>query len=238
VSDRRSDLASALFRVRERIAVAARSVGREPDAITLIVVTKTYPATDVDLLQTLGIGDVGENRVDELVSKAAATTPQIHWHFIGQLQTNKVKSLVGVRGLSSVHSVDRPRLVRALSGAAAGAGRESELNCFAQVDLAEAAERDPGRGGVDVARLPDLAEQIAQAPGLRLAGLMAVAPVGADPGPVFGRLADLGAALRRDHPGATALSAGMSGDFEEAIRHGATHVRVGAAVLGPRRSDE
>jgi uncharacterized pyridoxal phosphate-containing UPF0001 family protein len=117
-------------------------------------------------------------------------------------------------------------------------GRESELDCFAQVDLTDTSERDPGRGGAEPTRLPELAEQIAQAPGLRLAGLMAVAPLGADPAPAFRRLADLGAALRREHPAATGLSAGMSGDFEEAIRHGATLVRVGAAVLGQRPSDE
>lgn len=237
MTGRRSELAAAVIRVRERIAQVARSVDREPDMVTLVAVSKTYPATDVDLLVELGITDVGENRVDELVAKAAAVTAGVRWHFIGQLQTNKVKSLVGVPGLVGVHSVDRPRLVRALSRAVTDAGR-AELACFAQVDLTGTAERDPGRGGVEPARLPELAEQIEAAPGLRLAGLMAVAPLGADAGPAFGRLADLGAALRRDHPAATGLSAGMSGDFEEAIRHGATHVRVGAAVLGPRRSDE
>ena len=238
MTDRRSELAAAVFRVRERIASVARSVDREPDAVTLVAVSKTYPATDVDLLVQLGVADVGENRVDELVTKAAAVTAAVRWHYIGQLQTNKVKSLVGVPGLVSVQSVDRPRLVRALSTAVTNAGRESALACFAQVDLTDPAERDPGRGGMAPAGLPELAGQIATAPGLRLAGLMAVAPLGADPGPAFGRLAVLSEALRRDHPGATGLSAGMSGDFEEAIRHGATHVRVGAAVLGPRRSDE
>jgi pyridoxal phosphate enzyme (YggS family) len=216
---------------------AARSAGRQPGAVTLVAVSKTYPAADVDLLAGLGIADVGENRVDEFVAKAATVTADVRWHFIGQVQTNKVKALVGVPGLVSVHSVDRPRLVTALSKAVSGV-RESELDCFAQVDLAGSGERDPGRGGVEPTGLPELAELIAQAPGLRLAGLMAVAPLDTEPGLAFGRLADLSADLQRTHPGATALSAGMSGDFEQAIRHGATHVRVGAAVLGPRRSDE
>jgi PLP dependent protein len=238
VSDRRSELAAAVFRVRERIAVAARSAGREPDAVTLVAVTKTRPATDVDLLAGLGLADGGENRVDELVAKAASVSVPVRWHFIGQLQTNKVKSLVGVPGLVSVHSVDRPRLVRTLSKAVSEAGREPDLDCFAQVDLSDAPLRDPGRGGVVPAELPALAEQIAAAPGLRLAGLMAVAPLGSAAGPAFARLAALSAAIRRDHPGATAVSAGMSGDFDEAIRHGSTLVRVGAAVLGARRTDE
>ena len=143
-------------------------------------------------------------------------------------------------GLAAVHSVDRARLVRALSTAVTStdAERTDDLSCFAQVDLADTGAKDLARGGVEPAELPALAAQIASAPGLRLAGLMTVAPLGVEPERAFERLASLAVRLRRDHPDATGLSAGMSDDFEAAIRLGATHVRVGAALLGRRRSDE
>lgn len=239
---RRAQLADALARVEERIARACATAGRRRAEVTLIVVTKTYPASDVRLLAELGVRDVAENRDQEAAAKAAecAGVP-VRWHFVGQLQTNKVRSVV--RYADYVHSVDRPRLVTALSAQAARAGRP-ELPCLIQVALEKegAPERagadGPGRGGAAPAEVPRLAEEITRAPGLRLAGLMTVAPLAGAyagrPADAFARLTDISRDLRVTVPAATMVSAGMSADFEEAIVAGATHVRVGSAVLGVR----
>jgi pyridoxal phosphate enzyme (YggS family) len=201
----------------------------------MIAVTKTYPAGDVVALAGLGVTDVGENRDQEAAGKAAevaAAGVRPRWHFIGQLQRNKARSVV--RYADVVHSVDSVRLARALSNAAAE--RDEPLEALVQVSI----DADPARGGAlpgsaDAdAGLDAVAEAVAGAPGLRLAGLMAVAPLGWPPERAFGRLAELAEGFRSVHPGATALSAGMSGDLEIAIRYGATHVRVGSALLGMR----
>jgi PLP dependent protein len=234
---RRAELAANLERVRERIAAACRAAGRSPDEVTLVTVTKTWPASDVRLLAGLGVADVGENRDQEAAPKAAACRDLgLRWHFLGQLQTNKCRSVAGYADV--VHSVDRGRLVAALSAAAERAGRT--LTCLVQVNLdppAGGAGERPGigpRGGVDPGGLPALADAVAAATGLRLGGVMAVAPPGGDPAPAFAELAGLAAALRADHPDAGWISAGMSGDLEAAVAAGATHVRVGTAVLGLR----
>ncbi|NJQ02406.1 YggS family pyridoxal phosphate enzyme [Streptomyces zingiberis] len=262
---RRAELAANLERVEERIAAACAAAGRERGEVTLIVVTKTYPAEDVRLLAGLGVRHVAENRDQDAAPKAAACADlPLTWHFVGQLQTNKVRSVAGYAGV--VHSVDRPRLVGALSTAAVRAGRE--LGCLIQVGLdAETAETaagtansrgagEPGqaegagragggarpdtggRGGSAPGAVAELADAVAAAEGLRLDGVMTVAPLAGpyagDPGAAFARLAEISSGLRARHPGATAVSAGMSGDLEEAIRAGATHVRVGTAVLGVR----
>ncbi len=226
---REDDLAANLAAVRERIAKACASAGRAADEVTLVAVTKTFPASDVRLLARLGVTDIAENRDQEAAPKAAecADLP-LTWHFIGQLQTNKVRSVL--RYADVVHSVDRDRLVRALSREAVRTGRTPR--CLVQVSLDDA----EGRGGVRPEGVPALAEAIASAPGLRLAGVMAVAPLGADPAPAFARLADVAASVRAAHPEATVISAGMSGDLEQAIACGATHVRVGTALLGGRRA--
>lgn len=226
---REDDLAANLHAVRERIAKACAVAGRSPGEVTLIAVTKTFPASDVRLLARLGVTDIAENRDQDAAPKAAecADLP-LTWHFVGQLQTNKVRSVLGYAGV--VHSVDRERLVRALSREAERSGRTPR--CLIQVSLDEA----EGRGGIRPAAVPALAEAIASAPGLRLAGVMAVAPLGADPAPAFARLAGVAASVRAAHPEATMISAGMSGDLEQAIACGATHVRVGTALLGGRRA--
>jgi pyridoxal phosphate enzyme (YggS family) len=228
------ELADALAAVRERIDTAARAAGRTADEITLIAVTKTYPATDAAELLRLGVGDLGENRVDDLRAKAAAV-PAARWHVIGQLQTNKVGKVIGLPGLTAIHSIDRPSLVGALGSALARRDeRTLPLDCFVQVDLDP--DPRPGRGGARPTEVAGLAAAVADTPGLRLAGVMAVAPLGRDPGDAFAELAQIAVLLRADHPHATAVSAGMSNDFEAAVRHGATHVRVGTALLGPRAS--
>ncbi len=227
MSDRSAELAANLAEVRARIEAACRAAGRDPAEVTLIVVTKTWPAEDVRLLAGLGVTDVGENRDQEAAPKAAACADLgLRWHFVGQLQTNKARSVV--RYADVVHSVDRAHLVAALGSAAERAGRR--VGCLVQVRL----EATEGRGGADPADVLALADQIGGAPALDLRGVMAVAPLGEPPEPAFARLADLAAELRRAHPSATWVSAGMSGDLEAAVAAGATHVRVGTAVLGRR----
>ncbi|MFG2050094.1 YggS family pyridoxal phosphate-dependent enzyme [Micromonospora sp. NPDC048935] len=233
--DRHAELAAGLAQIRSRIADACAQAGRDRAEVTMIAVTKTYPASDVVALAGLGVTDVGENRDQEAAGKAAevaAAGVRPRWHFIGQLQRNKARSVV--RYADAVHSVDSVRLARAL--AAATVDREVPLDAMLQVSIDGDAARggalpgsaDPGAG------LEPVAEAVADAPGLRLVGLMAVAPLGWEPERAFARLAEVAGAFRTVHPGATGLSAGMSGDFEIAIRYGATHVRVGSALLGMR----
>jgi len=220
-----AELTASLARLEVRLAAACAAVGRPREEVVLIAVTKTRPASDVAALRELGVRDVGENRDQEARAKAGEV-PGVRWHFVGGLQTNKARSVA--RYASAVHSADRAELVQALS---AGSQRaERVLDVLLQVSL----DGDPARGGALAADVPALAEQVAGAPGLRLAGVMAVAPVEADPAGAFGQLARLSATLRSDHPEAVAISAGMSGDLEQAIAAGATHVRVGTALLGRR----
>ena len=226
---RREELAANLVEVRARIDGAAGAAGRSGDEVTLVVVTKTWPASDVALLADLGVTDVAENRDQEARPKHdACSLLGLRWHFVGQLQRNKARSVAAYADV--VESVDRTELVPALDRAAEGRGRVLEI--LLQVDLQD--PPDPLRGGSAPADLPGLAALVAAAPALRLRGLMAVAPLGEDPARAFARLADASAALRRDHPEATVLSAGMSHDLEQAVAAGATHVRVGTAVLGGR----
>ena len=234
--DRLGELAAKLDSVRRRIDRARETAGR-PDEVRLVVVTKTFPASDVDLLARLGVTDVAENRDQEARLKHEACEPQaqaLTWRMIGQLQRNKVNHVV--RWADAVDSVDRQALVTPLGRAAEGAGRV--LGVLLQVNLDQ--QPEPGRGGVTPADLDALADAVAAAPGLRLDGVMGVAPhPGAAPvrdtaGPAFSRLRVLSERLRQTHPGATVLSAGMSADLEVAIENGATQVRVGGAILGAR----
>ncbi|MGA5637372.1 YggS family pyridoxal phosphate-dependent enzyme [Streptomyces cinereoruber] len=235
MTDRTAELAENLARVEARIAAACAAAGRAREDVTLIVVTKTYPASDVRILHGLGVRHVAENRDQDAAPKAAACADlDLTWHFVGQLQTNKVKSVVGYADV--VQSVDRSKLVSSLSAAAEK--RERELGCLIQVALdAESGERGD-RGGVSPDGIEELAAAVDDAPGLRLDGLMTVAPLAGpyagEPRAAFDRLMDLSTALRATRPAANMVSAGMSGDLEEAVAAGATHVRVGTAVLGVR----
>ncbi|GAA2407743.1 YggS family pyridoxal phosphate-dependent enzyme [Actinomadura vinacea] len=232
-AERRAELAANLADVRKRIAAASAAAGRGTGEITLVAVTKTFPASDVRLLAGLGLTDVAENRDQEAAPKAAATADlPLTWHFVGQLQSNKARSVAGYADV--VQSVDRPRLVTALSAAAVGLGRE--LRCLVQVSLDEPVPGGRARGGVAPDRAAELAGAVAAAEGLVLDGVMAVAPLDADPGPAFERLAGVAAEIRSAHPGAAVISAGMSGDLEPAIACGATHLRIGTALLGGRRA--
>jgi len=231
---RRDELAAGLAQTHERIARACDAVGRDPAEVTLIVVTKTYPATDLAVLADLGVTDVGENRHPEAGRKLAeldglGVTEPPRMHFIGGLQTNKAGAVS--RYADMVHSVDRIRLVEGLSRGAVASGRT--LGCLVQVDFDTT---DPGRAGAVPSDVAEVADRIAGAEGLRLDGVMTVAPLGVDPAPVFAHLAEISQQVRTSHPGATAMSAGMSGDLEDAVKAGATHVRVGRSVLGERGS--
>lgn len=222
---RRDELAASLAATRTRIATACEAAGRDADEVTLIVVTKLFPASDVRLLHDLGVRDVGENRHPEGRDKRASCDDlDLTWHYIGNLQSNKAAAVASYADV--VHSVDRAKLLQPL----ASAGRP--LDVLLQIDLDP--DPRPGRGGARPEALAVLAEQVLSTEWLRLRGLMSVAPLGADPAEAFARLAGLAALLRRDAPDATWISAGMSGDLEQAVAAGATHVRVGSAVLGSR----
>ena len=229
MSERRDRLEADLGRVRARVVEASRAAGRDPEEITLVVVTKFFPASDVRLLAELGVRHVGENRHQEAVEKAAECADlDLSWHFIGGLQSNKAAAVAAYADV--VHSVDRAKLVGGLARGAAE--RDRDLDVLVQVSL------DPpgadGRSGCDRGDVPALVERIGSAEGLRLRGVMGVAPLEGDPDDAFAELAAIAADVRAVEPGATWISAGMSGDLEQAVRHGATHLRIGSAVLGPR----
>jgi len=222
---RREELAAGLAAVEQRVGAACEDAGRPRSDVVLVAVSKTWPGSDVALLAELGVVDFGENKDQEAAAKAAGL-PGVRWHFLGRLQTNKARSVASYA--TAVHSLDRPRLADALSGGAERAGRT--LDVLVQVSL----DGDPDRGGAAPGDVPALADRAAGLPGLRLAGLMAVAPLGEEPARAFARLAELSRTLRRDHPAAVEVSAGMSGDLEAAVRAGATSVRVGTALFGHR----
>jgi pyridoxal phosphate enzyme (YggS family) len=226
---RRDELATNLERVRGRIATACERAGRSPDEVTLTVVTKFFPASDVRLLAGLGVRHVGENRHQEALGKAQDCSDlDLTWHFIGTLQSNKAAAVPAYA--SVVESVDRAKLLAPLGRGAHEADRR--LDVLVQVSLDDTPEA--GRAGAAPEQVPGLADAVATTPGLRLRGLMAVAPLGRDPQPGFEKLASLAARVRAEHPDATWVSAGMSGDLEAAVGCGATHVRIGSAVLGER----
>jgi pyridoxal phosphate enzyme (YggS family) len=229
---RRAELAANLADVRTRLAAACARANRDPAELTLVAVTKTWPAEDVLHLAELGVSDIGENRDQEAAPKAAAVAAagvQVRWHFVGQLQRNKARSVVGYADL--VHSVDSVRLAEALDHAAAQ-WRDRPLDVLVQVSIDGA----PGRGGTPPAELDAVTDAIAKAGALVLRGVMAVAPMDWPPARAFEELARIARHVRTQHPDATIISAGMSGDVEEAIDYGATHVRMGSALLGNRPS--
>jgi pyridoxal phosphate enzyme (YggS family) len=234
---RHSELVGALAAVRSRIADACAATGRDPRTVTLVAVTKTYPAADVVSLLALGALDIGESRDQEAAAKVAevqrlrAELPEPvrapRWHFVGRIQSRKCRSIAGYA--HAVHSLDRSELVGRLAEAVRQQEREP-LQVFLQVSL----DGDPSRGGILPADVARLADQVLASPELALLGVMAVAPIDADPDAAFAKLREVSEQLRRTHPQASAISAGMSGDFEAAVRHGATHLRIGSALLGRR----
>jgi len=226
-----TDLAANLDAVRARIDAAARAAGRDPSSVALLAVSKTWPADDVRALAALGQREFGENRAQEVLGKAGELGDlPIRWHFIGQLQRNKAAAVARLGAV--VHTVDRASLARTLDRA--GQDGERPVEVLVQVDLGGVAGELAARGGAAPDDVPELADLVASCTGLRLCGLMAVAPRGEEPRPAFDRLAALAARVRLDHPEAVELSAGMSGDLEDAVAAGATVVRVGTALFGDR----
>jgi PLP dependent protein len=220
-------LAQRLAEVDAGIADAARAAGRDPQSITRIVVTKFHPVSLVEELYALGVRDVGENRQQEFSRKAAVAghLEGLRWHFIGQAQTNKAKAIRAAA--SVVHSLDRPKLADALD---AGGDDETVLDVLLQINLTD----DLGRGGVRPAELEQLAEHVSGCRTLRLRGVMAVAPLDESPAVAFARLSTYSDRVRSVDPAASWISAGMTADYPEAIAAGATHLRIGSAITGPR----
>jgi pyridoxal phosphate enzyme (YggS family) len=236
VSDRSAELRAGLADVTARIDRARLAAGRLDD-VALVVVTKTFPASDVEILAALGVTDVAENRDQEAKAKRLATegsAPGVRWHMIGQLQRNKASSVA--RWADVVESVDRVELVAALGRAAAAHGRTLEVLLQVSLDAVVV----PGRGGADPADVAALAEAVAAEPALALRGVMGVAPfpgadgAAEDPDAAFARLQEVSRSLKEAWPQADRISAGMSGDLEQAVARGATQVRIGGAVLGQR----
>ena len=243
---RRAELTTRLRQVEERIDAACRAAGRARGDVHLIVVTKYFPSSDIEVLSELGVTDIGESRDQEASAKIESlppgVRPRLQVHFIGQLQSNKAGSVAAY--VDTVHSIDRDKLVIALDRAATAAGRD--IGVLVQVSLDVGASGSAGatsgsaaaaaaaRGGIPLDGLGVLANSVAAAQHLRLLGLMAVAPQGVDPAAAFAKLSSVSRDIRADHPGATWISAGMSADLESAVANGATHLRVGSAILGSR----
>jgi pyridoxal phosphate enzyme (YggS family) len=245
--DRQSELTHALAAVRSRLAAAAEAAGRNVGEIELLPITKFFPATDVAILSRLGCRAVGESREQEASAKVTeltrllAASPEagsraMQWHMVGQIQRNKVRSLA--RWANTAHSVDSPRLVtaldRAVTAALADRRRANPLRVYVQVSL----DGDASRAGVDITvpgAVDRICAQVEQSESLELVGLMGVPPQAWDPNEAFDRLQSEYGRVRESFPQAVGLSAGMSNDLEIAVKHGSTCVRVGTALLGPRR---
>jgi pyridoxal phosphate enzyme (YggS family) len=220
-------LADRLALVRSAVADAVREAGRDEREVTTIVVTKFHPAGLVRELAALGVADVGENRQQEASEKAAELSDLVlNWHFIGQLQSKKTRSVLSFA--SAIHSLDRLSLVTALGTALDASG--GSIDAFIQLNLTD----DPARGGVRPDNLESFAEPVLATAGIRLVGVMAVAPLDARPREAFARVRSLGERLQTLAPDATGLAMGMSGDFREAVLEGATHLRIGTAITGNR----
>ena len=224
---RKEEIENNLAHVREKIQTRARASNRDIDEIELIAVTKTFPLSDVKILHDLGMRDFGENRDSE--GSAKSEEVQGNWHFQGQIQGNKLKSITKwAHFIHSLDSHDHLEKIATLCKERQGA----PLGIFIQVSLDGA----HGRGGVLAQDLSRLADAVISTAGIQLMGLMAVAPLGVEADKAFAELAVIHGTFSKNYPGASALSAGMSGDFESAISHGATHIRVGSSILGSRRS--
>jgi pyridoxal phosphate enzyme (YggS family) len=227
-SVRRDFLATRISDFKAELAKTAISVGRDPAEINLITVTKGFPASDLELLAELGVADIGESKDQEVIARLSAIKAgNFNLHFIGQLQRNKIKSICSYSAV--IHSVDRMEIVRSIATAAKTL--EVAPGLLLQVDLAAA--KNPNRGGVDPAKLLELAASVASS-GLSLLGLMAVAPLGEPVEAAFERFGTLSEQLQSEYPTATCRSIGMSGDWQVAVSYGATHLRIGSALLGNR----
>ena len=219
------EISGNLEKVKEQIKLAAASANRLSEEITLVAVTKTFPVSDIEILYSLGIRDFGENRDQEASAKVGLLPKDVRWHFQGQIQSNKLKSITS--WASYIHSVDQLRYAQMISDYSAG----NEKPIFMQVSL----DKPPqSRSGVNPSELLELAGAISELPGIRLQGLMAVAPVNSPAEQAFAELEDIRSDFLSTFPDAKSLSIGMSGDYQIAIKYGATHIRIGSSILGIR----
>ena len=216
-------------KIQNRILKSCNSVGRDPSEVTVIAITKTYPASDIDLLKNIGIHNVGENKDQEASQKFNEVKNKFTWHFVGQLQTNKVKSVVQYADF--IHSVDRISLAKEIQKMSKKIDKVQKV--LIQIDLDES-QNDENRGGVNPSQLIELAQEISSCPNLELKGLMSVAPLNVSSKEAFLKLAKIQLEFLKTYPFAKMLSAGMSEDLEDAVSHGATHLRIGSALLGER----
>ena len=222
MSNRREELSENLGAIRSRISVAAQNSGRSTEEITLIVVTKTFPAADAQILYELGVRDFGENRDQEASIKSTELPDDCRWHFQGQIQSNKLKSIANWADV--LHSIDDVAHASKLNSLV------TSKDIFIQVSL----DNLPNRGGVLPDLIPEFLGEISVFSNLKIRGLMAVAPLHEDPAEAFKRLKELSDRVVKLHPEAREISAGMSNDFEAAISQGATHIRIGSQILGVR----
>ena len=220
MSNRKEEITRNLEDVKERINRAAESAGRDPAEVKLIVVTKTFPVSDIEILRDLGEVNFGENRDQEAGPKAEIISAT--WHFQGQIQSNKIKSIC--QWADVIHSISSEKEILKF------AQSERKHQLFLQVSL----DGQAGRGGASPAELAQLADLVNESNNLELLGLMAVAPLGLEPEKAFADLAQINQGFQSQFPNSKYLSAGMSGDFEAAIKFGATHIRVGSSILGSR----
>ena len=219
------EISANLEKVKEQIKLAAASANRLSEDITLVAVTKTFPVSDIEILYSLGIRDFGENRDQEASAKVGLLPKDVRWHFQGQIQSNKLKSITS--WASYIHSVDQLKYAQMISDYSAG----NEKPIFMQVSL----DKPPqSRSGVNPSELLELAGDISALPGIRLQGLMAVAPVNSPAEQAFAELEDIRSDFLSTFPDAKSLSIGMSGDYQIAIKYGATHIRIGSSILGIR----
>ncbi len=224
MSSRDLEIAQNLKSVQQRIEQAALTAGRDPAEITLVAVTKTFPLEDIKILYQLGVRNFGENRDQEGSVKAPAMPEDCIWHFQGQIQSNKLKSILSWADV--IHSLDEVK----------HAARIAEIGSSAKILIQVALEQvlRAERGGVDPEELGEFLARVIDGYKLNICGLMAVAPLGEDPASAFHRFAELQAPLRSRWPQLSTLSAGMSNDFQAAITAGATLIRVGSSILGSR----
>jgi len=222
---RADEIATNLNEVKGKIASAALKAGRDIDDITLIVVTKTFPISDLEILYSLGVREFGENRDQEAVEKVSNLPSDINWNFQGGIQSNKLKSIATWAGC--IHSVDKLKYAQIISEQ----NIDKPKGVFIQVSLDQPPE---SRGGVDPKNLIGLATEITKLPGISLKGLMAVAPLDLPVEEAFLKLKEIQAGFTAVLKDAKYLSAGMSGDYEMAVSYGATHLRIGSSILGNR----
>lgn len=224
MSDRQQQLSENLTAVEERISAACKQAHRERSEINLIAVTKTYPVSDVQILFGLGVHDFGENRDDEGAQKSQLVTA--HWHFQGQVQSKKLRSIAS--WAKTIHSIDSLEHLEKLSRTLQDSGNVVEV--FLQLSL----DGDPSRGGAEINELLAMAAATTVMTEIKLAGLMCVPPAQWEHERAFSEIAQKAAVFTREFPDSAAISAGMSGDFETAIKYGATHIRIGSQILGSR----